>query len=63
MEELEEIVDFETEILILDTMDMEVLRFIYQKDGKNVFFPVCDGILSVNCPDADQILNRSFGFV
>lgn len=62
MEELEEIVDFQTEILILDTMDMAVLRFIYQKEWKNVFFPVCDGILSVNCPDADQILEQKLRF-
>ena len=55
VEELKKMEDLQTEILILDTMDMKVLHLLYQKKWKNVFFPVCDEILSVNSPDADQI--------
>lgn len=58
VEELKKMEDLQTEILILDTMDMKVLHLLYQKKWKNVFFPVCDEILSVNSPDADQILER-----
>lgn len=58
MEDLRRESDPQTQILILDTIDMDVLRFLYQKEWKHVCFPVCDGILSISSPQADQVLEQ-----
>ncbi|MGN1417981.1 MAG: radical SAM/SPASM domain-containing protein [Acutalibacteraceae bacterium] len=56
--QLRSIEDPRTEILVLDMTDTDVLRLLFQKEWKNVFFPVCDEILSVSSLDADRVLEQ-----
>ncbi|MCD7866374.1 MAG: radical SAM protein [Clostridiales bacterium] len=46
------------EILVLDSSDTEILKFLFQNHCTDVCFPVCGTILSVRDPDSDHILNE-----
>ena len=55
-EELEKAEEPQTGLLVPDMSDVDVLRLLYRKGWKKLYFPVCGTILSVSDPAADQVL-------
>lgn len=57
-EELENFQDPETEIVVLDRTDAEIMRKLFRKGWKNICIPVCGTVLSVSSPEADVVLKK-----